>query len=80
MLVDPIQHHGVPHQAVFLFEHPMVFVRKGQEAGWDAAFLEDVEGGESFATDVGKCCSALGICDTMFKRKGKKRKENVPDR
>ena len=50
MLIDPIQHHRVPHQAIFLFEHPVVFVRKGQEAGWDFPFLEDVEGGESFAT------------------------------
>ena len=50
MLVDPIQHHGVPHQAILLFQHPVVFIRKGQEAGWDAAFLQDVEGGESFAT------------------------------
>lgn len=61
MLVDPIQHHGVPHQAIFLFEHPVVFVRKGQEAGWNFPFLEDVEGGESFATQGERDISALCI-------------------
>lgn len=50
MFVDPVQHHGVPYEAVFLFQHPVVFVWESEEARRDSALLEDVEGGETFAT------------------------------
>ena len=49
MLVDPIEHHGVPHKTVLLVEDPVVFIWESEEAGWDTAFLEDVEGGKAFA-------------------------------
>ena len=49
MLVNPIEHHGVPHKTVLLVEDPVVFVWESEEAGWDTAFLEDVEGGKTFA-------------------------------
>lgn len=64
MFVDPIEHHGVPYKTVLFFEYPVVFVREGEEAGWDTAFLEDVEGGETFA--VGRMEVLAGIvslCD-----------------
>ena len=59
MLVDPVEHHGVPHQTVLFLEDPVVFVREGEEAGWDTAFLEDVEGGKTLT--MGRMEMSAGV-------------------
>ena len=49
MFIDPVEHHGVPHEAVLFFENPVVFVRESKEAGGNTTLLENVEGGKAFA-------------------------------
>lgn len=48
-VVDPVEDLGVPEQAVFLLEHPVVLVGEVEEPGGDTAGLEDVEQAQAVA-------------------------------